>query len=240
MSSAGDPKPEPTASFSAVMHEIRNQLAVAKANLEAFIDGKIPVTPERLTALAQTIDQLARLTLDLREVPGDVHASAEPRRINVCVLLQGEFRAIEAVAAAKRISMSVTQCAHRARECENFYGDPARIGQIIKNVLLNAVRYTPEGGSIAVDCSRVADEVQVTISDTGPGIPSAEIPRVFEPGYRGSSRATAEGTGQGLAIVKHLVEELGGEVRVLEGDGGGATFVVRLPGESSSFARQPQ
>lgn len=236
--------------FSGALHEIRNQLAVARASLEAFIDGKLAPTAERLQAVAQALAQLEALLNDLRGAQTvdqsgppqsslDVKSAAPqttPRRINVCVLLAAEFRALEALAAQKRIAMSVTQCAHRSKACEEFLGDPVRIGQIVKNVLLNAVRYTPAGGTIAVDCSRAADEVQVTITDTGPGVSAEDAHRIFETGYRGEAAAGTSGEGHGLAIVKRLVEEQGGRVTLASDFGHGASFTIRLPGMPDAFA----
>ena len=225
-------EPEEPTAFSTVMHEIRNQLAVARATLEAFIDGKIAPTAERLHSLAQTLTQLQALLDDLRAAKPEAALPPKPRRINVCVLLSAEFRSIEALAAGKRISLSITQCAHRAKACEEFFGDPVRIGQIVKNVLLNAVRYTPVGGAIAVDCSRAADELQVTISDTGPGISADDAGRIFETGYRGKGAAAADkhGEGYGLAVVRRLVEEQGGVVTLASDLGHGAAFTIKLPG----------
>lgn len=220
--------------LSELIHEMRNQLSVAQANLEAFIDGKLSPTAERLESVVQTLRHLEQLIKDLHTLhPG---AAGEERalatalaEINVCDLLQHEYASIEGVATEKGVKLSIFRCAHPNAACQHFYGDPTRIGEIVSNVLLNAVRYTPPGGTIFVDCARRADELQVTIADEGPGITAGEAKRIFEPGYRGAA-ATREGSGLGLAIVKELVEAQGGSIRLDPDTPRGARFVVRLPG----------
>jgi signal transduction histidine kinase len=214
---------------------MRNQLAVAMANLEAFIDGKLPPTSERLESVMQTLHHLEKLIVDLNVLhPASSEKHAEHtlklREINVCDLLAREFASLEAVALQKQVSLSVFRCPHPAAACQRFLGDPTRIGQIIKNVLLNAVRFAPLGGGVSVDCRRRADELQVTISDTGPGVPEAEAGHVFEPGFRGAGTGHA-GSGLGLSVVKELVEAQGGSVHLDETAPSGARFIVRLPGE---------
>jgi two-component system sensor histidine kinase BaeS len=217
-----------------VIHEMRNQLAVAKANLEAFIDGKLPPTAQRLKNVMQTLDQMEQLIKDLRGLqpvaaPADPAKGADLIEINVCKLLEREFASMEAVALEKQVSLSVFRCPHPNAACQHFYGDPGRIGQIVKNVLLNAVRYTPRGGTITVDCRRRADELQVTIGDTGPGVPTADAGRIFEAGFRGAA-SRQEGSGLGLAVVKELVEAHGGSIRLDPESKLGASFILRLPG----------
>ncbi|MBV8172237.1 MAG: HAMP domain-containing histidine kinase [Candidatus Eremiobacteraeota bacterium] len=221
--------------LSELIHEMRNQLSIAKANLEAFIDGKMAPTAKRLESVVQTLHHLDELIKDLRVLHPSLDAgrSASPARlqeINVCDLLQREFSSLEAVANDKHIALTVFRCPHPAAACQRFYGDPTRVGQIVKNVLLNAIRHTPPGGTVTVDCARRADELQVTVSDQGAGIAREDADRVFERGYRASG-APGSGSGLGLAIVKELVEAHGGSVRLDSEAPAGARFVIRLPGK---------
>jgi signal transduction histidine kinase len=215
---------------SELIHEMRNQLAVARANLEAFIDGKLSPTAERLETVVQTLGHLEELVKDLRALRLEVEPHTALSEINVCTLLQREYGAIEAVAASKNISLSVFRCPHSNAACQRFYGDPVRIGQMVTNVLLNAVRYTPPGGAIMVDCSRRADELQITIADSGPGVTAADATHIFESGYRGDV-GPSEGSGLGLAVVKRLIEDQGGSVTLGRTSSHGATFLLRLPGQ---------
>jgi len=222
---------------SELIHEMRNQLAVAKANLEAFVDGKLPPTAERLESVLQTLTILEELVKDLRVLRPEIEDRGEFAEINVCALLQREYAALEGAAVAKGISMSVYRCPHPNAACQRFYGDPVRIGQIVTNVLLNAVRYTPPGGSIAVDCRRRADEVQITIQDSGRGVSHADAQHIFEAGYRGVAGQETEGSGLGLSLVKRLVEVHGGSVALGETSDRGTTFVLRLPGRQPGFGQ---
>lgn len=225
-----------SSSVSELVHEMRNKLAVARANLEGFIDGKLPPTPERLEGVLQMMRHLEELMKDLRVLRFGVEPETTLTEINVCTLLEREYASIEAVASKKGISLSVFRCPHQNAACQRFYGDPVRIGQMVTNVLLNAVRYTPAGGFIMVDCSRRADELQITIADNGPGVPAADSTHIFESGYRGRTDAPTEGTGLGLTVVKRLVEDQGGSVTLHKSSPRGATFLLRLPGKLPDFA----
>lgn len=223
--------PSEPSRVSELVHEMRNQLAVARANLEAFIDGKLSPTADRLEGVVQTLAHLDELIKDLRVLRLEVEPETALSEINVCTLLEREYASIEAVAASKGISLSVFRCPHPNAACQRFYGDPVRIGQIVTNVLLNAVRYTPTGGAIMVDCSRRADELQITISDSGPGVQADDAVHIFESGYRGDASKAAEGSGLGLTVVKRLIEDQGGSVTLGKASARGATFLLRLPGK---------
>jgi signal transduction histidine kinase len=222
--------PEPDR-VSELVHDVRNQLAVARANLEAFIDGKLAPTPERLESVVQALAHVDELVNDLRGLSLEATAETQLAEIDVCSLLQREYASIEAVAVGKGVSLSVFRCPHPAAACQRFIGDPVRIGQIVTNVMLNAVHYTPVGGAITVDCTRRADELQITIADSGPGVTAADAKRIFEPGYRGEAGKSIEGSGLGLNIVQRLIEHQGGSVTLGETSPHGATFLLRLPGK---------
>ncbi len=128
------------------------------------------------------------------------------------------------------------------RECSGFFGDPLRIGEIVTNVLTNAIRYSLPGGRVDVDCRRDATNLRFSVSDRGPGIAAGEAERIFESGFRGTGVASTPGNGLGLAVVKDFVERHGGSVEAENRAGGGATFSVRLPvsgGSCSSCVRTP-
>ncbi|MGP6157280.1 MAG: sensor histidine kinase [Vulcanimicrobiaceae bacterium] len=213
-----------------VIHEMRNQLAVAVANIEAFIDGKFEPSHERLMAVLQALNELDVLMNDLRSTSAAVEMPSRFESINVCELIRNEATAMEAKAEEKGVALSIVRCAHPAAECLDFYGDPVRIGQILKNVMLNAIRYTPTGRSIVLDCHREANHLVFQVSDEGPGIPEQEFGHIFEDGFRGHAAFETEGSGIGLSLVKSLVEEHGGSIEVESIPGHGATFMVRLPG----------
>lgn len=213
-----------------LIHDMRNRLTVARANVEAFIDGKLPPTQERLRSVLQSLNQVDELLKDFRVTRAVVDSSIRPTEINVCAILEREYQAVEAVASAKGVSFRVTRCPVTADQCAHFVGDQVRLGQIVTNIILNAVRYTPVGGAVDVDCATSGDGLVISISDTGPGVAVDEAERIFEAGFRGAAAEGTTGSGYGLAIVKELVEAQGGSVTVSASASKGARFVVTLPG----------
>ncbi|MDB5069390.1 MAG: hypothetical protein JWM87_501, partial [Candidatus Eremiobacteraeota bacterium] len=171
----------------------------------------------------------------LRELtPGQVASQpahdAQHRHINVCDIITNEVLAFEAAAAENDIAFRVQQCTVHGTACVNFSGDPVRVGEIVNNVVSNAMRYTPPGGRIDVDCRPSGGILTLTVTDGGPGVRSDEVAKIFESGFRGAASAGTTGTGFGLALVKQFVEEHGGTVDVENVADRGARFTVRLPG----------
>ena len=118
-------------------------------------------------------------------------------------------------------------------------GDPGRLNSVMSNLLSNAIKFTDPGGEIHVEVTWDDDQVQVAVSDNGPGIPEDEIPRVFEHLFRG--RVTVkdpnnpiDGTGLGLALAKTVIEQHGGQLSVVSKVGEGTTFSFTVPREPNS------
>src|SRR5262249_27247971 len=111
--------------------------------------------------------------------------------------------------------------------------DEEAIREILDNLIDNAIKYTPEGGSVSVSCRLDGDgkTVAIEVADTGIGIPSEDLPRIFERFYRVDKARSRElgGTGLGLSIVKHLVQSMGGQIAVKSRVGAGTRFTVQLP-----------
>ena len=109
-------------------------------------------------------------------------------------------------------------------------GDPAKLHDIVRNLVENAVNYSPEGAEVRLGATQVNGTYTITVADSGPGIPAEDLTRVFERFYRvDKSRSRPGGTGLGLAIVKHLVELHGGEATAENRSEGGAVFTIKLP-----------
>lgn len=219
-----------------LIHDIRNRLSIAKATIEAFLDGKLAPTTDRLTSVLQTLDQLNDLLERVKSNGAAGDATFNPIEVDVCELLKREYAAAEAVAVAKGVDFAVARCALKAQECGRFIGDPVRIGQIVSNVLTNAIKFTPAGGAVLVGCSRQADQLEILVRDSGPGITHGESEKIFERGVRGSASRTSAGSGFGLAIAKEFVEAHGGSITASNANTGGARFVVRLPGTVLALA----
>ena len=215
-----------------VVHEIRNHLAIAIANVEAFRDGVLEPSPQRLASVLQALGEVETLLREL--TPGQM--SVEPaltthrRSINVCDVIANEVLAFEAIATEHEIGFRVQRCTTHDPACVDFAGDPVRVAEIVNNVVSNAIRYTPRGGRIDVDCRPSGGTLTLTVTDGGPGVRSDELVRIFEAGFRGTASAGTTGSGEGLALVKRFVEEHGGTVAVDNVADRGARFTVRLPG----------
>ncbi|HEY5093886.1 MAG TPA: HAMP domain-containing sensor histidine kinase [Candidatus Eremiobacteraceae bacterium] len=218
------------ADFHDLVHDIRNRLSIARANIEAFIDGKLTPSAARLTSVLQTLDQLNELLERLKSGQATVDTLVRPTEVDVCELLDKEYIAAEAAAAKKGVSFAVARCAVKAEECGRFFGDPVRIGQIVSNVLSNAIKFTPSGGTVLIGCSRRADQLEISVTDSGPGVAAADKDRIFKRGVRGSAAKDSEGSGFGLAIAKKFVEAHGGAISSSPAGAGGSRFVVSLPG----------
>jgi two-component system sensor histidine kinase BaeS len=215
-----------------VSHELRTPLAALRTFNELLREGAADDPEaraeflessgqqiERLDWLAQNLLELSKLDsglvlLDLR--PDDLRAAVES--------------AVEQTNAAARrrgveVSLHLPDAPIRIRH------DPQRIGQVVANLVANAVKFTPRGGLVSVDVAATPNGAQIEVIDTGVGIDSSELPHIFERFYRGSraNEARSSGSGLGLAIVRSIVDMHGGAVEVESHIGVGSRFLVTLP-----------
>lgn len=215
-----------------VSHELRTPLAAIQGYAETLLDGAIdePDTNRRFVKILwQNAERLAQLTSDLMTL-SQIEVNAREFTFlphSVKDLLGQATDSIRALTEKKQIHVQVEAVPENLEvEC-----DPGAIHQIMNNLLDNAAKYTPEGGQISVGARHIGSEVEFYVRDTGIGITSEHIPRLFERFYRvdkARSRALG-GTGLGLAIVKHLVLAHHGHVRVESQVGVGSTFYFRIP-----------
>jgi signal transduction histidine kinase/CheY-like chemotaxis protein len=177
------------------------------------------------SARAQT--QLIEDLLDIsRIISGKMRL--EPRPIDPADPIEAAFEAVLPAAEAKNVRMTRVL----ATNAGPIVADPDRLQQVVWNLLTNAVKFTPKGGSVKVHLRRDESSAEITVSDTGQGIPTAFLRHVFELFRQADAEFTRKhgGLGIGLAITRHLVELHGGTIAVhSEGEGHGATFTVRLP-----------
>lgn len=191
-------------------HELRTPLTNLQGYLEALRDGVIAPTPEQFASLHEEADRLVRLS---RSLDALADGSARPRAVPQAVDLRQALRSAIEVARpsfeARSISLDV-----RTPDELQVRAVPDQLAQVLANLLQNASRYTPAGGTVRVAAESRATDAVVSIANDGDGIPAEDLPRVFERFYRvEKSRDRARGgAGIGLAIVKQLVEGAGGHV----------------------------
>lgn len=205
-------------------HELRTPLTVLQGLLEGQLDGVYPRDDMRLnTALDQT-RQMARLIDDLRTLTLTEAGALKLERegVSLADLIEESIAAFSAQAGAAGVSLT----AALADPLPPLDADPVRLREVLANLISNALRYTSAGGAIRIAAEAAPEGVTVSVTDTGRGITSEDLPRIFDRFYKG---ADSGGTGLGLAIAKALVDAHGGTIAASSGVGKGATISFTLP-----------
>jgi two-component system phosphate regulon sensor histidine kinase PhoR len=173
--------------------------------------------------------RLGRLTDDLLKLSRIEAGKKELdlRPLDVSELLESCAETSRFKVEEKRLTLEVVKSA----DMPPVLGDERALGEVLQNLLDNAIQYTPAGGRITMSATRAAGRIKIAVTDTGVGIAQAHIDRIFERFYRVDPARSREvgGTGLGLAIAKHLVEAQGGEIAVESTVGLGSTFFVYMP-----------
>jgi two-component system OmpR family sensor kinase/two-component system sensor histidine kinase BaeS len=217
-----------------VAHELRTPLSVLQGNLRAILDDVYALDKAEVARLYDETRLLSRLVNDLHELAqaeaGHLALNRQPTQF--AELVQSTATAFGAAADAKGVALNW----HIPTDLPPVLADPARLTQVLHNLLDNALRHTPAGGNIALRAGCDDGEVWLDVQDSGEGIAPQDLPRVFDRFYRADparSRATG-GSGLGLAIVRAIVEAHGGQVSVASQGvpGQGSTFTLRLPVET--------
>jgi signal transduction histidine kinase len=211
-----------------IAHELRTPLSVLQGNLAAMLDGIYTASKEELAALYDQVLRLNRLVQDLSELAafdaGRFSLHVEP--VYLPPILATAINLFQAEADAKGIALTAAW----PTALPSVLADPSRLGQVLNNLLSNALRHTPQGGTVELGATRDNRSVVVWVSDTGEGIAPEHLPHVFERFWRAEhSRSRLHGgSGLGLPIAKQLVEAMGGEIGVESKPGAGARFWFRL------------
>lgn len=214
-----------------VSHELRTPLTFVQAYAELMLDGTLgPLTPgqrsglqtvlksgKRIVSMVNDIISLTKNEQDLLElVPQDLAA-----------LIQKSVEAARPVAASSHVNL----CVRTPEKLIMAAGDARRLGQVLDNLMGNAIKFSPNGGEVVVQATCVGSEIHLTISDQGIGIPTEELPRIWDRFYQvdGSTKRRFGGSGLGLTIVKRIVEAHGGRVWAESTPGQGSRFTCAFP-----------
>ena len=208
-------------------HELRTPLAIQRTVAEVGLGGDADEHPEMLVEQMLVENKhLTRLVDDLSLLArADSQAvSITPTPMNLSSLVTETVQEIEPLAEERGMHL----VAHPETNVW-VLGDVMRLRQLLLVLLDNALKYTPPGGSLEVSLDTVRDRAQLQVRDSGPGIPPADLPRIFDRFYRANKARTGEGSGLGLAIAKWIVEAHGGQLRADNTAPHGAIFTAMLP-----------
>ena len=218
-----------------IAHELRTPLSVILGYTEALSDGKLHGSPGMYQAMYGEAQLLSHLVDDLRTLS---LADAGELTLNRLPVAPGDcLERTAASQAALAAHQSVEVRVQVAPNLPLIEADRERIAQVLGNLMSNALRYTPVGGTITLSAEAAGESVLLRVSDTGPGIEPDHLPHIFQRFYRADESRTTNGeSGLGLAIAKSLVEAHGGTITVESIVGQGTTFTVALPASAQSLS----
>lgn len=217
-----------------VAHELRTPIAVLQAGHEALLDGVTEPTPDQLSSLRDEVLRLTRMVGDLQTL-----AEADAAALHLS-FSRADLAAIASDAAdslAGRFDAAgITFTQHL--DPVDVLADPGRLRQVITNLLTNALKFTPAGGRVTIDAGPADGTAVLKVTDTGVGIPAADLPRIFDRFWRGQQAAHTSGSGVGLALAVELARAHGGQLTAASTEGEGTQMTLILPRASPSPAAQ--
>ena len=222
--------------LATVSHELRTPLNAMLGWSHVLRDPQVtpPIMRQAVDAIDRNAQMQARLIEDILDVSRMITGKLrlEPKPTDLTAIVLSAVDVVKPSADAKKITIDV-----QMPSAAPFVGDSDRLRQVVWNILSNAVKFTPQGGRVAVSLTRLASEYRVDVKDTGRGIAAEFLPYIFQPFRQadGSSTRSQGGLGLGLAIARHLTELSGGSIAATsEGLERGATFSIRLPWQLST------
>jgi two-component system sensor histidine kinase BaeS len=213
-----------------VSHELRTPLSVLKGELEALQDGVRPLDQAAVASLQADVDRLNRLVEDLYQLSkSDLGAlSYRKEDVDALAILREDVAALAGEFAKAGVAIELEDAGAGA---VTLHADPERLSQLFRNLLANSLRYTDSGGRLEIVVSRQPGRLVIDFQDTAPGVPEAELSRLFERFYRvEASRSRAHGgAGLGLAICRNIVAAHGGVIEARPSPLGGLWIHLELP-----------
>lgn len=211
-----------------IAHDLRTPLTVIKGYTEALRDGDLPATQETFEVMYQESTLLSHLIEDLRTLSladaGEL--TLNQRQVKVTDLLEPVQAAWLPQARKQGVEITI----NIADNVTDLNVDAERLNRVLNNLVSNALRHTPAGGTITLWAKQESGATLLGVSDTGSGIAEQDLPHIFERFYRGDSSRSDGESGLGLPIARSLVEAHGGTITVDSALGKGTTFAIRLPG----------
>lgn len=206
-------------------HELRTPLASLQSSLEAMIDGIWQPTPTRLESLLEETARLTRMIDDINHLVETDKDSIilTKSKFDILDLINSIATTFHPLTLEKNISINI-----KGEELI-FYGDRDRLGQVVVNLISNAIKYSRENSKININIVDNVDKVEISFEDFGIGINSEEIPYIFEHLYRTDESRSTKGSGVGLSVVKGIVEAHRGSIKVESKENKGSKFIVILP-----------
>ena len=219
--------------ISNISHELRTPLASLKALTETLQSGALadpeagPRFLDRMVTEVDALTQMAQELLDLSRIESG-QVALQLARVSPQKLLRS---------GVERMSMQAERAGLLLRvECHDdlpsVLVDQARLEQVLVNMIHNSVKFTRPGGEVVLSAESQDESIRFAVKDNGIGIPTEDLPRIFERFYRVDKSRTGSGTGLGLSIARHIVEAHGGKIWVDSVEGQGSTFYFTIPGES--------
>lgn len=210
-----------------VAHELRTPLHIIQGNLEGVLDGVYDPSADHIQDTLEETRLLARLVEDLRTLS---LAESGHLDLHLAPILVADLIAdLQTSFAGQAESLGVDLHTHLDPRPLTLYGDADRLNQVLNNLMVNALRYTPAGGNISIETTKKGELVQISISDSGMGIEADALPYVFDRFWKADKSRAGTGSGLGLAICKQLVAAHGGDIVVDSDIGKGSTFTIQLP-----------
>jgi two-component system sensor histidine kinase BaeS len=218
--------------ISDTAHELRTPVSLIMGNLEMILDGVYEADRSRLESLYRESTNLAELIRNLQVLASEESRQnrTEKEAFSLTRLVVQSAEDFKALGDKKEISL----CQETGEDELIFKGDRNKTRQVVKNLLVNALRHTPSGGKIIIRSYKQEKFYILEVEDTGPGIPEALRARVFDRFFKIDQARNSDGSGLGLSISKALIENQGGTISVHEGTSGGALFRISFTGEPRS------
>jgi two-component system sensor histidine kinase BaeS len=215
-------------------HELRTPIAVLQAGHESLIDGFAEPTPEQLVSLHDEVLRLARMVDDLQTLAA-ADAAALHLQLRPCDLAEVAASAADSLASRFGVAGLALD---RSLEAAGILADPRWLHQVVTNLLTNALKFSPAGSSVGIEVRRAGPDAVLRVTDSGVGIPAAELPHIFDRFWRGREAAHISGSGIGLAVAAELATAHGGQLTASSEPGQGTQMTLTLPARSTADLTQ--